>query len=204
MKNLRILFMILMVLTFTIFAFSQDVEMSDSSISLAEKIKTEGGQAILDAGDTGDQTLIPYLRSIAKNSKTPWAQIALAKLGDKAELDKILKEFDADLTDESFTSIKFGMHKLSLVKGKIAFKKFYEVLNQLKPLPKTVIPSNLNNKQRKNIADKYNMPGVYLFLNYLGQMVKDPPKLEPNSQNKTTDLINLWKEWFAKHKELIE
>lgn len=46
-------------------SFAQKEEMSDSARMLAERIKVEGNQSILDAGELGDKSLVPYLRTLA-------------------------------------------------------------------------------------------------------------------------------------------
>ena len=83
-------------------------EMSPAARVLDEEVKTGNSQAILDAGDSGNKSLIPYLKALDARSKALWAKIALAKLGDEAALRDILSEVNS--TDEHIRQT--GMDKL--------------------------------------------------------------------------------------------
>lgn len=128
-------------------------ELSDSAKILREQVKVRNTQAILEAGDSGDKSLIPFLRSLDTKSTAPWAKIALAKLGDDKAIREILTNVDS--RDSEVRSP--GMDSLVRVGGKIAFRKLYEKLNLLNPLSK---PGRRN--ARTNV-DEYD--GAYeLFL----------------------------------------
>ncbi len=188
--KLNILLLVLVILIGVGSGFSQQEELSDSARTLSKRIKTEGSKAILDAGDSGDKSLIPYLKKLASDSKEPWAQIALAKLGEEKYINQILVEVDSP--DELVRTN--GLEKLVRVGGKVTFRKLYEMLNQLKPLPQT------DNKRRYRY-DRYT--GAYEVFTYLNRVVEDVPKADVKG-NYWTNQINLWKAWFENHKDLIE
>jgi len=120
---------------------SQEVQPSEAAQHLREAVKHNDHRAILEAGDTGDPTLIPYLRRLASdaearnnyNRPSYYAHVALAKLGDKDAINQILSDVD----NESSAIQDRGINKLGLLGGEIALKKLYELLDDTKPRKNT-------------------------------------------------------------------
>jgi hypothetical protein len=189
--NIKAFLILLIMAVLALQVYTQD-EMSPAARALDEEVKTGNSQAILDAGDSGDKSLIPYLKALYARSKAPSAKIALAKLGDEAALRDILSE--ANSTDENIRQT--GMDKLVTVGGKPAFQYLYEKLNQLKP---TV--SDEPEGRRRTTVEVYE--GAYELFYYLNRLVPDPPKAERGPKY-WTDQIALWKKWFEDHPDSIQ
>ena len=164
-------------------AFSQIKEMSDSAKALAEKVREGDNQSVLNAGKSEDKTLIPYLKTLASKG-SPWAQMALAKLGENEYLNQILAEVDAE--DPNIQDR--AMEKLSYVGGKVAFKRFYELLDDTAP-----------RLTESRCVIFFTRSTMAMF--FLRKMVDNPPTQNTNPSDRN---ISLWKEWFLINKYLIE
>lgn len=186
-------------------AFSQTEKMSDSAKALAEKVKEGDNQSILKAGNSGDKTLIPYLKALASKG-SPWAQMALAKLGEREYLDQILVEVDADSPDIQSR----GIRKLAYVGGKEALKKFYQLLDDTAPRENPNCKKEMERfKENHSEIEKCGFCCDVLVLTrssmailYLSQMVDNPPT--KRGMWGIEEDVPLWKEWFERNKYLIE
>lgn len=198
----------IIILFFATSNFSQECRESNKSDLLAEDIKVGKFESILVAGDSNDKCLIPYLRTLSsKNTGVGrYAQIALAKLGDEKAVKDILDEVDFELANEKSTESKFqGIEKLSMVGGKVAFRKFYKILCDAKPLPETTNEQNEPSHRTRKLKPKGYPLSVYVVMTHLKGMVSNPPNLSSrNNINFVDDLINHWKKWFEDHKYLID
>ena len=180
----KILFILLLLIGLSQTAFSQIEEMPNSAKVLAEKVKAGDDKSILEAGSSGDKTLVPYLKTLAAKD-SPWAYMALAKLGETEYLNQILTEVDA----ENPSIQDRAMEKLSYVGGKAAFKKFYELLDDITP------------RQTESRCVVFFTRSVMAMF-FLRKMVENPPTSTRHSGNSKD--IALWKEWFITNKHLIE
>jgi HEAT repeat protein len=116
-------------------------ELSWSAKRLREQVEDGNKKAILEAAEKGDVTLIPYLKQLSSNLGSRsnfnhsafYSHAALAKLGD----EDAIKEIFLDIDDESSRIQDSAIRKLSLVGGKVAFQKFYELLDDTKPRENT-------------------------------------------------------------------
>ena len=174
-------------------ALAQTDILSESAKELKSKVEDGNYDAILEAGNSDDKSLIPYLKSMTLNSKDKWneasrafkAQIALAKLGDQDAFNEILAETDAPEPYVQDSALK----KLSLVGGNKSFKKLYSLLDDF--------------SDRKGEAiDVIYFPRGSLAITLLSQMVSDPPT-NPKRYGMQED-VKLWKAWFEKHKQLLD
>lgn len=171
---------------------AQAPEPFTTSKYLESRVKTGDYDAIAEAGKSGDLTLIPYLKQLSSNviartkSNTPefQAHIALVKLGDNGALQQILTEVDS----ENFAIQDNAIKKLSLIGGKAAFKKFYELLEDLAP--------------RESQSDVIYFPRGVVVMLELSRLVSDPPTMPSKYDLKQN--AQSWKEWFNRNKHLIE
>lgn len=176
---------------------------NDAISNLKQQIEEGNSKAILEVLSepykAQDAQLKPFLRKLASDEKqrviydspSYYAQIALAKLGEQDEIEQIYSE--VDVKDSGYL---VGMKKLFLVGGKTAIKKFYLLLDDntqveiKKDYSKPEVPVN----------DVFYYPKSTMAIYYLSKLVDNPPTRSGVPSNK----VSLWKEWFEKHKELIQ
>ena len=190
MKN-KFICVFVTILAFYQLTFSQ----SDSAKILAEKIKTEGRQAILNAGTSQDKTIIPYLKTLALKDDYSAIQMALAKLGETEYLNQIILETESpNISDQNF-----AIRKLAYVANKKAYTKLYSLLDNTK--------ERENDKRHISKSDCGLCCDVMVF-SIASEVVRVLSKTIPNPPVKsyfgTDEDIELWKKWFEEHKELIE
>ena len=185
MKQTIFLAITFVLLVFPCSAQEQNQIMSDSAKELAQKIKTGDYESIREMGNSGDDTIIPYLKTLtSKESK--WivndnAQMALAKLGEKEYLNQILAEVDAESPDVQDKAMK----KLSYIGGKTAFKKFYELLDD-----------TTTRQSESPCIIFFTRSTTAMF--FLSRMVVNPPTTKVGAE-----YIKTWREWFEQNKHLI-
>lgn len=181
-------------------------ELSETAKLLKEQVEQGNRKAISEAADTGDVTLIPYLTELTskiENRSNPnhpafYAHVALAKLGNDEALRQILEEVD----NESPTVQSNAMQKLSMVGGKLAFRKFYELLDDTRPREDTDCLRLFEKHNAKHPENKL-LPYCHVAyfsrsatsMYFLRSMVKDPPTRRFSGSKKE---IDLWKEWIRK------
>ena len=212
MKKLSLFaFLFLILLTNSIFGQAQ--ELSATAKHLESKVTEGNYDAILEAGNSGDLSLIPYLKKLASNTKARnnsnapafQAHIALAMLGDNEALQQILADIDANDPDVQDN----GMKKLSIVGGDEAFKKFYQLLDDAAPRENPDCKKNaqkfVENNKDKNCGlccDVIFFPRNSMAIYYLSGMVDNPPteRFVPGTEKN----ISIWKEWFKINKPYIQ
>ena len=204
---MRIIVPCLFLLLFGInqFAEGQSVQLSDSAKALAEKVKEGNNQSILDAGRSGDSTLIPYLKTLTSRG-TPWAQMALAKLGEAEYLNQILSEVDAEDPGKQDR----GMEKLLYVGGKEALKKLYQLLDDTSPRENPVCKKETEEFKKKHpeggkcgfCCDVIYFSRSSSAILILSKMIDNPPTKFGSWGTKKD--IAIWKEWFIVNKHLID
>lgn len=184
-------------------SFSKVFSQTDIVSELKQQIEEGNSKFILEVLSepykAQDVQLKPFLKKLASDEKqrliydSPsfFAQIALAKLGEQDAIEQIYSE--VEINDSSYL---VGMKKLFLIGGKIAIKKFYLLLDDnsqveiKKDYSKPEVPVN----------DVFYYPKSTMAIYYLSQSVSNPPTRSGVPSNK----VSLWKEWFERHKELIE
>lgn len=193
-------------------ASAQTGELSITAQYLKSQVEAGDSDAIRAAGDSGDLTLIPYLKQLASdgkarnnsNSSAFQAHIALAKLGDDKALQQILADIDADNPDVQDKAMK----KLSIVGGDEAFKKFYQLLDDTASRENPDCRKNTRkfaeNSEDKNCGFCYDViffPKSSMAIFFLSQMVNNPPT--KRFVIGTEKNVSIWKEWFKKNKPFI-
>lgn len=211
-KTLQYTFLLLVLWSSNVLA--QTEELSPTAKYLKSRVEAGDYDAILEAGNSGDLTLIPYLKQLVSNAKARSnsnssayeAHIALAKLGGNDALQQILAEIDAENPDVQDNAMK----KLSLVGGKEAFKKFYQLLDDTAPRENPKCKKSLENFKKNHPEGEncgfccdvvYFSRSVSAIL-LLSNMIDNPPVKGGAWDLKKN--VQLWKEWFAKNKHLIE
>lgn len=212
MKDLSRLIVLFLLMIFVIGVNAQEQELSWTAKRLKVQVEKGDIKSVLEASDSGDVTLIPYLKQLSsnlegrnnQNHSAFYAHIALAKLGDDEAIQQILAEVDND----SPAVQSNGMNKLSLVGGKVAFRKFYELLDDTKPRENTDCLKMFEEHNKKHPENKLSPYCDVMYLSrsvtsigYLKKMVENPPiKTFYGTQKE----INIWKEWIKKNKYLID
>jgi hypothetical protein len=211
MKDLSKFAVLFLLTVFVNAVWAQEQELSWTAKQLKKQVEQRNIKAILEAADTGDITLIPYLKQLSsdlegrnnQNHPSFYAHVALAKLGDDEAIQQILAEVD----DESTRIQSGGMHKLSLVGGKVAFKKFYELLDDTRPREDTDCQKMFDEHNKKHPDNKLSAYCDILYftksvtaMSYLIKMVENPPVKTFYGTQKE---INIWKDWFKKNNRLI-
>jgi len=191
---------------------AQEQGLSWTAIHLKEQVEQSNHKAILVAAETGDLTLLPYLEQLSSkfesrsnlNHAAYYAHVALAKLGDEEATKQILEE----IASESSRVQSNAIRKLSLVGGKVAFRKFYQLLDDTKPREDTdclKMYAELNARHSEDQRMAY-CHVVYFSksveaLYFLRSMVKEPPTRRFSGSKKE---IDLWKEWIEKKGYLVD
>lgn len=174
-------------------ALQQAANASPSAKTLKAKVDAQESDVILEAAKTGDQSLKPYLKLLAadkerrsRNGSAAFqAHIALAKLGDKEVLPEIFAELNASEVWVQDAAIA----KLARIGGKEAYRKLYELLDDM-------------TNRDKIIDDDVIRPKAFTVMRQLGEVVENPPRF-PNGLIQDLEVAP-WKAWFAKNKHLIE
>jgi hypothetical protein len=206
--------LIIVMSSFVLFAQSNDTKAKQLEAKLnSGSITAETYKAILDAGNSGDRSFIPFLKTLASRETTAdydaalhtiksYAQIALASLGDEEYLNKIVREVDS----KDIFLQDTAMERLAMVNNKLTYKTFYRLLDDTKY--RQEIPTAEEIKYAKDHGyglrkgDVILEPRSFFAMYLLSKIISNPPvscNLELNETH-----IKVWKEWFAKHKELIE
>lgn len=192
---------------------AQEQELSWTAKRLKEQVDLSNNKAILEAAKTGDVTLLPYLKQLSSrlesrsnsNHAAFYAHVALAKLGDVEAIKQILEE----INNESSRIQGNGMYKLKLVGGKVAFRKFYELLDDSRPRENTDCIKMYEEHNAKHPEDQRspNCDDVIYFsksvtvLFYLRSMVDDPPTRRFSGAKQE---IDLWKAWIKNNGYLMD
>ncbi len=191
------------------FVNAQEQGLSWSAKLLKEQVEQGNNNAILEAVQTGEINLLPYLKQLSSklenrsnfNHAAFFAHVALAKLGDENAVKQILEEIDNDSSKIQDSAI----HKLSLVGGKVAYSKFYELLDDTKPREDTDCLRMFAKHNKKHPDDQrqpfcgdviyFSKSATVMFR--LRSMAEDPPTQRFLG---TKQEIDLWKAWLRKHK----
>ena len=206
---MRILQYILISMAFAISVHGQ------TALQLKEKFRNgvtdESLKAILDAGDSANPAIIPYLKQLALQTDSDllvksipsYAQIALAKLGEESYLLPIVKKLD----DPDIFVQDVSIQRLSLVGGKRMYREFYRLLDDTKYRYEDVAEVDLQKMRDLGATglrkgDQILEPRSFAVMKLLSKMVGNPPvycDIPPSEKH-----ISLWKKWFEEHKELID
>ncbi len=150
--------------------------------------------AVYEATLTADKSLIPYLKWLIKDesriidhSRDDFqAQVLLIKLGDKETYQRILD----DLNSSDLMVQDAAIRKLGQVNTKSTIKKLYELLDDESPRSFPDADDAGYAFGSKSEAARYA----------LSLAVENPPIKKGN----TGGSVQLWKDWFKIHKNLIE
>ena len=169
---------------------------SASSAAIAAGIQRGDEQAILEAGKSGDVSFIPqlldYRRKARKNTnfQAVAVQLALAKLGQPAELQEIRCEFLFGSPSVQY----HALDKLDYLRGWFSIEAISEVLDN---------PKYHGGRDGRGV---FAPPGSYV-VQKLPAMVPNAPAIEsgislPTSQ---VDLARQrqWKEWIGAHQDSL-
>lgn len=176
--------------------YAQSRNRAEKEAKLSTSIKEGNYQPILDAGSSGDRSLIPFLRSIADESK-PWVQMALAKLGEKEFFDQILTEVDSE--DPNVQDR--GMVKLQYIGGHRGFRTLYRLLDdessRRNPSCESTKDGGTENAtdSRGGECDVVFFPRSAVSMQLLSKMLPPPPLLSKSMDLKQRSRI--WKEWLV-------
>jgi len=165
---------------------------------IIKKIEEGDRNAVLELGSTGDQTIIPYLQKLLENPNKVFggvaanAQMALAKLGQKKQMDEILVELESNDPSLQDNAIK----KLIYVANNEAIKALAKLLddNKWRKGPDWVGP-----KGERAMDKVFYSPRSELAMKALSQIVQNPPTSPPIEP--TEEHLQEWREWWAKNKD---
>jgi len=185
------------VLALCSFADSQaNGDQSDSPAALAARIQRGDGTAVLEAGNSGNISYVAQLltlrRKPGKNVSLAQIQLALAKLGQRAELQEIRCEAlfgSASIQYDAVTD------KLKYVGGWFSIETISSVLNN--PDYRTF---------QRDAAGTFAPLGWYA-LKMLPVIIPNPPEITggdmvPGSPGNLS-VQRAWKEWIEVHKESL-
>ncbi len=173
----------------------------DAISNLSPSLKSLKGndkELITEAARTGDPAVIGHLKVLASDTEARTrmesaafqAHIALGKLGDPEVLPEIVVELDTGKSSIRHAAIA----KLAQIGSKAAYQKLYELLDD----PNLIDNANRDNNQA---SDELPVPNSCRVMQELAKIFENTPK-KPNGA--TSRDVSVWKDWFAKHKKLIE
>ena len=168
-------------------AFDTAINSSEGAKALNERLtksksSSEFRQAISDAVQANDRSVVPYLKArLALYSEGKLdIEVALLHLGETEYFDKTV----AELSSKDAVVRYYAVMKLSLFKTKEAYRKLLELLD--------------DETGWEDHGD-YTIPSLaYRVKVILAATVEDPPT------GKDVYDTAAWKAWFEKHKELIQ
>jgi HEAT repeat protein len=174
-------------------------------------VKDDSLRLIIEAGESGDKSVIPYLEKLASqpserlvlHSIESYAQVALAKLGSESHLTLILRQVD----DENIFVQDVGMKKLAMVGGRTAFLTFLRLLDDLdyrreKPSKVEAEKAVGAGRPQSRRGDEVLDPRSYLAMRLLAEICPNPPVTKSTPLSPET--AQLWKVWFESNKQLLE
>jgi hypothetical protein len=180
-----------------------DVQTFRDAAKTGENGAYEVDLAILAAGKTGDSFWVSDLKPFLKYARNknqnlaelaPAAQLALAKLGEKEQLQEILCEADfgsASIQNHAITKLKY-------VDGWFSIKILLDLLEE-RPKYKELL--------RDSPGDEVFVPQGYA-LEVLPEIVPNPPMAAPPRfwmavPEKLAPQRQAWREWIEKNRESL-
>ena len=165
---------------------------------LMERVESGDQKAILDLGLLGDKSVIPYLQEIIAQAshknfggEASNAQMALAKLGEKKQLDEILSELYSDDPAIQDDAIK----KLTYVGGKDSIRTLAKLLDDTKWRQMKGFDPNQRGPHGEIPQGRVLYPPRSLLaMKALAQIVPNPPAsstIEPTEED-----LPKWREWW--------
>jgi hypothetical protein len=167
---------------------------------LIQKILAGDEQAILELGNLGDKSAVPFLQTLlgrpnkSYGSAACYAQMALAKLGEKQQQDEIVNELsseDPSLQDDAF-------RKLAYVGGSLAVKTValfltdtkYDSWREMKQEP---VPDG-----QKHMDVVGFEPLSWMAVRVLAEILPDP--VTTPGRTPTKESVQKWREWWEANK----
>jgi hypothetical protein len=186
-------------------AISKGIQRSDLQ-NILQTAKVDGNyldDAILGAGKTNDTFWVPYLRPFLKDRhkadldfRILTAQMALAKLGEKDQLQEILCELDFGTNHIGYDAIH---RKLKYVGGWFSIRAMSDLLVEgvkYRPLLKA------------RLTDFVQGPPSLEVLFELPNIVHNPPSLgTPPPDDKMPETIRIrqaWREWIEQNRDTLQ
>lgn len=197
---------LLLVGLFSMVSMSQSENLSESAKELSTKIKSGNYESILETGKDDDKTLIPYLKSLVAKADNGqiiplkvrvYAQMALAKLGEKRYFDEIKAEVNDSNPDIQDKAIE----KLGYVANDDVFQIFYQLLddktNRTEPISKELLERAKRGEVIIDIVDYGSKSEV--VINTLYKITENlPEELKADKYN-----AEKWKKWLEINKGIV-
>lgn len=168
---------------------------------------SEVGLAILAAGKTGDPFWVSDLKPFLKYARNknpnlaelaPAAQLALAKLGEKEQLEEILCEADFGSASIQYDAIR---EKLTYVGGWFSIRALYALLDDTRTYKRLLQDAQSDDMRL------YPIPGDHA-LDMLPKIVPNPPNYPlptPNdSAPEVKKLRQSWREWIQQNQSSLQ
>lgn len=168
---------------------------ADAELSTEEQISP---RKIREAGEKKDRSKIQQLRRIkAKREKTRHseaydAQVSLAKMGEKAEIDEIIAETKSDDPAVQFEAIK----KLEYVGNKQAVRALIDLLGDMR-IRRGLPEKGPDGKMRE--SDVGFGPPSYSSMKALKKLIPEGPGFKGKHPTKAD--ADAWKEWWKTNKQ---
>jgi HEAT repeat protein len=174
---------------------------------LVKKVEGGNADALLEMGRRGDKSVVPYLQALwektSKDSRSEtnpkWVaniQMALAKLGEKKQVDEIWKELKNDDPSIQTAAIK----KLTYVGGNQAVLALVNLLDNSVLLRGKSMQRSPSSTEQVRQGVVFFGPLNLMAMEALGQIVPNPPVLYTNEIKAKQDDVKIWKDWWEKNK----
>lgn len=147
---------------------------SEAARELSIKVKKGNEAAILDAGRTGDMSLVPLLEVLAKQGVAN-AEVALVSLGKDDYLTRILNQTKQG---ENIKVRYSAVRKLTLIANKTAYQRLYELLDD------TLAPVS-------ELDDVAFAPVSSVVMLELSKNIDNPP-----CKGAAREKVPCWKNWL--------
>lgn len=198
MKSMMLLFVLLTeACTQCVLAGNETKVMKATKEELIKNIEGGNKNAILELGSIGDQSVIPFLEKLLQSPNKNFggvaanAQMALAKLGRKEQLDEIL----AELNSEDWGLQDHAIKKLAYVGGNESVKALVKLLDDRKWRK----GKEWSGPKGERAMDKvFYSPRSDLAMKALAQIVPNPPidsTVEPTEEH-----LQKWRVWWKNNK----
>lgn len=164
--------------------------MSETANALKVKVDQGKSGVILEAVNSGDKSLIPYLKLLASDSRARSrngsaafeAHVGLAILGDDEAFAQILEEVGKK---DSHRVLASAHAKLALIGSKESYRILYEALDD-------------HTNEPSEASDMFFSTVSHGVMSLLAKTVKNPPT------GKDKYSVDAWKAWFERNRHLIE
>lgn len=147
--------------------------------------------AVIEAGDSNDKSLVPYLKFRADVEGDPNANIALIRMGDDERLEYLIAQtrcIEGEFDEKDYSRQHYAIKQLGRVKTRAAIKAFYVLLDDTEA-PKPTGHSFFLSRSEEAVGQ-------------LSRLVEAPHaelRRADGGIKPLEERLAIWKTWFMMH-----